>query len=62
LLDYDTEDDLRWDDLIDDEWRVWTGEKLREKWVALRNEVRALAPNATHRGEYMVLSLDMPRY
>jgi hypothetical protein len=56
------EDDLRWDDLIDDEWRVWTGKKLREKWVALRNEVRALAPNATHCGEYMVLSLDMPRY
>ncbi|KAN0136530.1 hypothetical protein V8E53_005577 [Lactarius tabidus] len=35
LLDYDTEDDLQWDDLINDEWCVWTGEKLWEKWVAL---------------------------
>ncbi|KAN0135073.1 hypothetical protein V8E53_006964 [Lactarius tabidus] len=63
LLDYDTEDDLRWDDLIDDEWRVWTGEKLREKWVALRNEVRALAPNATHRDvvQQLALRFSVPR-
>jgi hypothetical protein len=55
------EDNLQWDDLIDNEWHVWTGKKLREKWVALRNEVRVHTPNATHHGEYMVLSLDMPR-
>ena len=61
MLDYDAEDDIRWNDLIDDEWRVWTGEKLQEKWVGLRNEVRAHAPNATHRGEHTVLSLDIPR-
>jgi len=47
LLNVDTEREIRWDDLIDEEWHMWTNEKLEQKWAALRNEVYTL--NATHR-------------
>ena len=44
------EDEIIWDDIIDERWKGWTGQKLHEKWIALRKKNNMLG--ATHRGEY----------
>ncbi|KAI9465096.1 hypothetical protein BJY52DRAFT_1221186 [Lactarius psammicola] len=49
-LDLDAEDEIIWDDIIDERWKGWMGQKLHEKWIALRKKNNMLG--ATHRGEY----------
>ena len=51
-LNLDREDDIRWDELIDAQWERWTGDKLQQRWLALRKTVSS--PDATHRGVYIL--------
>ncbi|KAH9025739.1 hypothetical protein EDB85DRAFT_2149580 [Lactarius pseudohatsudake] len=47
LLNVHVEDEIQWGNLTDEKWTKWSTEKLRQRWVALKNEVHM--PNATHR-------------
>ena len=49
-LDLDSEDDIRWDELIDARWNQCMGHKLQQRWIALKKVVHM--PDGTHRGEY----------
>ena len=50
-LDLNAEEDIRWGELIDENWNKWTANKLEERWAALKSKVGA---SATHHGEYRV--------
>ena len=50
-LNLDADVDIRWSELIDEDWDRWNADKLRERWAALRAKVGV---SATHRGEYIV--------
>ena len=50
-LNFDSEEDIQWGDLIDVGWNKWTAQKLEERWAALKSKVGA---STTHRGEYPV--------
>ncbi|KAF8261669.1 hypothetical protein EI94DRAFT_1809927 [Lactarius quietus] len=38
-LDINSEDEIRWNELIDEGWNHWTGSKLQKRWVDLKKAV-----------------------
>ena len=51
-LDLDSEVDIPWSKLVDEEWSTWTADKLQERWASLKSKVDV---SATHRGEYIMI-------
>ena len=47
-LNLDTDEDIRWRELVDKEWGTWNTDKLCTRWDALKAKVGA---SGTHRGE-----------
>ncbi|KAF8264672.1 hypothetical protein EI94DRAFT_1866551 [Lactarius quietus] len=46
-LDLNSEDEIRWNELIDEGWNHWTGSKLQKRWVDLKKAVNS--DDGTHR-------------
>ena len=49
-LNLNTDKDIQWSELVNEEWGTWNTDKLRERWAALKARV---SMSATHSGEYM---------
>ena len=48
-LDASDESEIRWNNLKDTTWKMWSGNNLRKRWAHLRETVEDF-DNKTHKG------------